>query len=76
VAVYPEQKGGVDFYGRDVNGPVTIARGADAPKARKSQHRSIRRGQSRRAPEIREQPNFLQRKFILKPISPVAKSLL
>jgi hypothetical protein len=47
----------------------------------RGKHRSIRRRQSQRAPGIREQPRpkadkdrsgFLQRKFILKPISPVA----
>jgi hypothetical protein len=50
-------------------------------KGRSPKHHSIRRRQSQRAPGIREQPRskadkdrsgFLQRKFILKPISPSA----
>ncbi len=48
-------------------------------KRRSPKHRSIRRRQSQRAPGIREDPkrtrtvqDRLQRKFILKPISPNA----
>ncbi|HEY1886643.1 MAG TPA: hypothetical protein VGG86_11425 [Roseiarcus sp.] len=67
-----------DFYRHNANGPVTIARGANIRKTRKSRAPQIRRRQSQRAPGIREQSRpkadndrsgFLQRKFILKPIS-------
>ncbi len=45
-----------EFYRRNANGPVTVARGTDPVKRGSPEHRNIRRRQSQRAAGIRERP--------------------